>query len=407
VSNLREFYAVLDRCLEACETAAVATIVRTRGSSPREVGAKMLVRANGATDGTVGGGCGEAEVWRTALDVLADLEPRTVYVDLTDEIAMASESVCGGIMEVFVEPYTPGTPTHGEESSQAGTTRAYTRGVLRAITAKQPAITSTVIGLSGPVPCAIGAKLLVVAGEPEAGDLGWPSLQERVLADVPDILAEGRSHVRTYTFGPGAGNGTGPGDQVSVFFELALPEPVLVIVGAGHVAVPVAQVGKLLDFDVVVVDDRPSFASPARFPMADQIVVDDFEAALDGLPITPSTYVVLVTRGHVHDVRSLRRIIQRSPAYIGMIGSRRRVFAVFKLLHDEGVPIEALLQVHAPIGLDIKTETPGEIAVSIGAEILKARRGGGAASRSDLLRRQYLYSLTKGDLATSAKVVGA
>src|SRR5919198_786900 len=147
MSNLREFYAVLDRCLEARETAAVATIVRTRGSSPREVGAKMLVRANGATDGTVGGGCGEAEVWRTALDVLADLEPRSVFVDLTDEIAMTSESVCGGNMEIFVEPYTPVSAARGEEAGPGGgTTRSLTRGLLQAMAAKQPALTATVIG---------------------------------------------------------------------------------------------------------------------------------------------------------------------------------------------------------------------------------------------------------------------
>jgi xanthine/CO dehydrogenase XdhC/CoxF family maturation factor len=158
-----------------------------------------------------------------------------------------------------------------------------------------------------------------------------------------------------------------------------------------------SQVGRLLDFDVTVIDDRPSFANSERFPMADQIVVDDFEAALDRLPITSSTYVVLVTRGHVHDVRVLRKIVRSPAAYIGMIGSRRRVFAVFKLLHAEGVGVDALLRVHAPIGLDIKTETPGEIAVSVGAELLKVRRGGGAVSFSDVLREQYRYSLARDD----------
>jgi xanthine dehydrogenase accessory factor len=93
----------------------------------------------------------------------------------------------------------------------------------------------------------------------------------------------------------------------------------------------------------------------------------------------------------------LRKIVGKPAAYVGMIGSRRRVYAVFKLLRDEGVALEDLLKVHAPIGLDIKTETPGEIAVSVGAEILKARRGGDAASMSDLLRPQYRYSLSKGD----------
>jgi xanthine dehydrogenase accessory factor len=146
-----------------------------------------------------------------------------------------------------------------------------------------------------------------------------------------------------------------------------------------------------------VIDDRPSFANAERFPGADRIIVDDFTVALDSLDITPSTYVVLVTRGHTHDVHALRKLVRQPAAYIGMIGSRRRVYAVFKLLHDEGVPVDDLLWVHAPIGLDIKTETPGEIAVSVGAELLKVRRGGDAASISDLLHPQYRFSLTRRD----------
>jgi xanthine dehydrogenase accessory factor len=420
VSHASALYEVLDRCLAAGETTAVATIVQRKGSSPREVGAKMLIRANGDTDGTVGGGCGEAEVWRTALDVMADRESRTVVVDLTEEIAMNTDGVCGGIMEIFVEPWTPApsdVPTAATNGAAKGSSdegpdalgdgqgaRALTRGLLEAVAAKQPALTATIVSQTGAVPSQLGAKLLVVDGEPRAGDLGWRRLQDRVLADVAAVTAGGRSHVRSYTFEPDLPSPPAPtvGEEVrsgtvSVFFEVALPKPVLVIVGAGHVAVPVAEVGRLLDFDVVVIDDRPSFANPERFPTADRIVVDDFEAALDALPITPATYVVLVTRGHAHDVRSLRRIVDKPAAYIGMIGSRRRVFAVFKLLHEEGVPIETLLRVHAPIGLDVETETPGEIAVSIGAEILKARRGGRAASLSDRVREQHRASLLKGD----------
>jgi xanthine dehydrogenase accessory factor len=147
----------------------------------------------------------------------------------------------------------------------------------------------------------------------------------------------------------------------------------------------------------VVIDDRPSFANAERFPDADRIIVDDFATALDQIDINPSTFVVLVTRAHTHDVHALRRIVTKPAGYIGMIGSRRRVYAVFKLLRDEGVPLEDLMRVHAPIGLDIKTETPGEIAVSVGAELLKVRRGGGAASISDIYRPQYRYSLTRGD----------
>jgi xanthine dehydrogenase accessory factor len=384
LSGPGEFYQTLRESLAREPRVAVATIVRTRGSSPREVGARMLVRPDGATDGTVGGGCGEAEVWRAALEVMADEQPRMVVVDLTNEIAINTDGVCGGIMDIFVEPWhTNGTDVAG--------------GVLDAVAHRRVAVTATVVSRSRGLPVLLGEKLLLVDGRVQRGGIGWELLQARVLADAPGVIAGGASQSRTYTFGVDDDPDVARAGQVAIFFDLALPKPTLIVVGAGHVAVPIAQVGRLLDFEVIVVDDRPSFANVERFPDADRIIVDDVATVLDDFEITPTTYVVLVTRAHTHDVHALRKIVRKPAAYIGMIGSRRRVYAVFKLLRDEGVAVEDLLRVHAPIGLDIKTETPGEIAISVGAELLKARRGGDAASMSDILRPQYRYSLTKGD----------
>ena len=384
MSGPAEFYASLSRSLATTPRVAVATIVRTRGSSPREVGARMLIRPDGATDGTVGGGCGEAEVWRAALEVLQDEQPRMVVVDLTNEIAMSSDGVCGGIIDIFVEPW------HANGTNMAA-------GVLDAVRGRRAAMTATVVSRSRGLPVALGEKLLVVDGQHRAGAFSWDALQARVLADAQDVVASGASQSRVYRFEAEDEPRLATSGQVGVYFDLALPRPTLVVVGAGHVAVPIAQVGRLLDFEVVVIDDRPSFANAERFPDADRIIVGDFSTVLDTLDVTPSTYLVLVTRAHTHDVHALRTIVRKPAGYIGMIGSRRRVYAVFKLLRDEGVPLEDLMRVHAPIGLDIKTETPGEIAVSVGAELLKARRGGGAQSISDILRPQYRYSLTKGD----------
>ncbi|TMF01185.1 MAG: hypothetical protein E6I52_11945 [Chloroflexi bacterium] len=336
------FYTALNQSLETAPRVAVATIVRTRGSSPREVGARMLVR-----------------------EVMQDDQPRMVVVDLTNEIAMSTDGVCGGIIDIFVEPW------HKNGTNLAS-------GVLDAVQRHRLVATATVVSRSRGMPIALGEKLLIVDGQPHGGGFSWSALQARVLADAPSVVAQGQSQSRTYKFDelhePEVAG------QVGVFFDLALPRPRLVIVGAGHVAVPIAEVGRLLDFEVVVIDDRPSFANAERFPGADRIILDDFATALDAIEITPSTYVVLVTRAHTHDVHALRRIVRKPAGYIGMIGSRRRVYAVFKLLQEEGVPLEDLLRVHAPIGLDIK-----------------ARRGGGAASMSDLLRPQYRYSLSKGD----------
>lgn len=375
MSGPGEFYSSLKTSLKAVPRVAVATIVRTRGSSPREVGARMLVRPDGATDGTVGGGCGEAEVWRAALEVIEDEQPRMVVVDLTNEIAMSSDGVCGGVLDIFVEPW------QAERAEVADS-------ILSAVEHRRAAATATVVSRSRGLPVTLGEKLVIVDGNTVEGRFTWDALQAQVLDDAPSVLAGGESRWRSYTFEEG---------QVGVFFDLAVPRPTLVVVGAGHVAMPIAEVGRLLDFEVVVIDDRPSFANAERFPGADRIIVDEFATALDQLAITPSTYVVLVTRAHTFDVHALRKIVSKPAGYIGMIGSRRRVYAVFKLLRDEGVPLEDLMRVHAPIGLDIKTETPGEIAVSVGAELLKVRRGGGAASISDVYRPQYRYSLTRGD----------
>ncbi|HEY8475567.1 MAG TPA: XdhC family protein [Chloroflexota bacterium] len=121
MASMKEFYQQLDTLLEEGETVAVATIIRTRGSSPREVGAKMIVRPSGAIEGTVGGGCGEAEVWRTALEVIADGKPRTVVVDLTEPISMSTDGVCGGTFEVFVEPWTKtGREQSGDDDGSKG-----------------------------------------------------------------------------------------------------------------------------------------------------------------------------------------------------------------------------------------------------------------------------------------------
>jgi len=176
-------------------------------------------------------------------------------------------------------------------------------------------------------------------------------------------------------------------DGLRIYVEAFLPPPELVIFGAGHVAQPVAQLGKLLGFTVTVIDDRPDFANAGRFPGADRIICDGFVAATRQLTVGPSTYVVLVTRGHRHDMDCLLELVRQPVAYIGMIGSRIRVETVFRLLTEEhGVNPACLEKIHAPIGLDLNARTPGEIAVAVAAELLKVRRGGTGQSLSRLDR---------------------
>jgi len=157
----------------------------------------------------------------------------------------------------------------------------------------------------------------------------------------------------------------------------------LIVVGCGHIAVPLAKLAKVLDFHVAVLDDRILFANRERFPDADEVRVGDMAAMLKEMSITASTYIVLITRGHKYDELCLREIMYSPAKYIGMIGSRRRIQACFQRFREEEKITEEVIQrVYAPIGLDIGTETPEEIALSIMAEIVKVRRGGTAKSLS-------------------------
>jgi xanthine dehydrogenase accessory factor len=155
------------------------------------------------------------------------------------------------------------------------------------------------------------------------------------------------------------------------------------VVGAGHIAVPLVEMAKVLDFHVTVIDDRLLYANRERFPKADEVLVGDMAQTLKEMTITPSCYIVLITRGHAYDEPCLREIIHSEAKYIGMIGSKRRIKACFQRFRDEEkIAEEVIERVYAPVGLDIATETPAEIALAILGEVIKVRRGGRAASLS-------------------------
>jgi len=174
---------------------------------------------------------------------------------------------------------------------------------------------------------------------------------------------------------------TASGSTLDVYVEAHFPQPDLVIVGAGHIAQPLCSVGALMGFRVIVVDDRPDFATRERFPEADRVVRVDFRDPFADVPIHATSYIVLVTRGHKYDFECLRHLLKTEvePPYVGMIGSRRRIRAAFSQLQGEGMPKDRLSRVRAPVGLDIGAETPVEIAVAVAAEIVLQWRGGTGA----------------------------
>jgi xanthine dehydrogenase accessory factor len=245
--------------LERGEPAALVTIVRSSGSTPQRTGAKMLVFADGRTVGTIGGGCYENDAAGKAREAIASGTPLLVKYDLNDDFVQESGLICGGQMEVYIDPIAP--------------------------------------------------------------------------------------------------------------------SPALYVIGAGHVGWHLARMAADAGFKIRVLDDREKFANAERFPFADTIEVDDIGAWLHTADLPPSASVVVVTRGHTHDFEAIRALAARDLRYLGLIGSRAKVARIFDALEAEGMPLECLQRVHAPIGLDLGAITPAEIAVSILAELIAIRHG--------------------------------
>jgi len=238
------------------------------------------------------------------------------------------------------------------------------------------AVLATVIEVTDNERVAPGAKCLVRDDRAGAETVHDQRVIEAIVQESKTRLREQASKLVSLQVPEGGG-------KLEVFFEVMLAPPKLIVVGAGHIAVPLARMAKIMDFYVTVIDDRLLYANRERFPDADQVLVGDMAQMLKQMPMTPSCYVVLITRGHAYDEPCLREIIHSQAKYIGMIGSRRRVKACFQRFRDEEKIAEELIErVYAPIGIDIATETPAEIALSILAEVTKVRRGGTAASLS-------------------------
>lgn len=370
---MKQLYEQVQKFLEQGNSIALATIVESRGSTPREVGAKMIIEERGQILGTVGGGCGEAQVFQDALRVLQQDKPRFSCVDLTGEINENTATNCGGIMDVFIDSIRPKQP-----SSAGIAPEQIVEAVLSAYQNRDLALLITVLESHPQAPIKTGDKILIKEDGEVIGWSGEPSPIEPIIQTALSILKTNKSKRLDVEVA---------GSKLDVFFEVIAPPAEIIIVGAGHIAQPLSQLAKMMEFEVTIIDDRSNFASKSRFPEANQIIVGEIEEAMVNLPIGPATHIVLVTRGHQMDQAALLKVINSRAAYIGMIGSKRRVGAVFTYLKENGITQDLIDRVYAPIGIDIGAETPDEIAVSIMAEIIKLRRHGRRGSNVDVRKR--------------------
>ena len=334
------------RLLDKGESVVWATVVEQKGSAPRSAGSRMLVRKNGENLGSVGGGRLEAETLEAAAPLIEKPGQRLLPFSLSGKDVAETDMICGGQALIFVETLLPEAASLLKELQN------------RLKTGKE-VLWVTLLD-EGARSCEEGHLLLGKNGE-AAGKL---NLDQKRVTELESLFGEGRTSIIPLS----------PGTE-SIYVEPLKRSPYLYIFGGGHISLDLAWIADRIDFQIIVIDDREDFANRERFPMAMDIEVGPFEEVLNTLDLGSEDYVVIVTRGHLHDMSVLREVLKQSPRYVGMIGSRRKKALIFEQLLKEGVSSELLDQVHAPIGIDIDAETPAEIAVSIVAELIRVRAG--------------------------------
>ncbi len=266
----------------------------------------------------------------------------------------------------------------------------------------EPVALITVVRTHGAAPCGPGAKLLVRADGALSGTLGGASTDARIRADALQALESGEPAMLTYHLDPDSGESVGScGATLEVFVEPLRPEPRLLVAGSGYVAQALARLAVPLGWRVTLLDDRTEFVRSATLPEGVETLIGEMAEHLAERRPDPMTAVVIVTRGHRADQEVLRAALDTTAGYVGMIGSVSKVRAIFRNLLRDGMTAETLARVHAPIGLDLRAETPDEIALSIAAELLLWRRGGTGQPLKDTagVLKQVITSVGKNDKA--------
>ena len=339
---------------------AVATIFDKTGSAPRTVGAKLLVRPDGSIVGTIGGGRLEAEAMRLAADALASRRTVIQRFDLSSSDAAAMDMICGGRGEILIDFVDAADASN----------RAVCQAVNEILERKEKAWLITAVGERAPSrqQCLVRRDGTLV-GQLDAD----PALLAKLVA--------GPAKISIHAEAP---------DGPRFLVEPIRRAETAYIFGAGHISQKIAPLCESVGFRTVVLDDRPEYASRERFPAPTDLVVLERFAPLPDLPVDEDSYLVIVTRGHLHDKTVLEQALRTRAGYIGMIGSKRKRDMVYQSLIEQGWCKEDLARVCSPIGVDILAETPEEIAVSIVGEMIRVRaqreaqKGGRApaASRS-------------------------
>jgi xanthine dehydrogenase accessory factor len=358
---LREVLGAAVTSIERGVPAVLCALVETRGSTPQKAGAAMLLFPDGRQVGTLGGGCVEAEVKQRALRCNEPGQPQLLTFHLDHDYGWDDGLICGGRMTIAVQPLPDG---NGRDSPQGRAVAEYFRRFQEHLATGAAGLEVIALAEQNGVPA--GARWLFDSDHRLVAALHSSAVPASLWDHLPRLEPLPRPHCR----------------EGFALLPIA-PRIRLLIVGAGHVGQAVARLAAEADFAVWVLDDREAYANRERFPHAERLLVgphDQLLAQLVQSEITPQTYCLIVTRGHHHDEEALYYLATSRAAYVGMIGSRRKIRLIFEDLLARGVPKEALLRVKAPIGINIGSQTVPEIAVSVVAELIAFRNLGPTAA---------------------------
>ncbi len=332
---------------------AVATVVRTQGSTPQVVGAKLVVTDDERErpKGTLGGGCVEADAILACRDILGGGASTLRGYSLAEDLAWNTGLVCGGTMWILAEAGVDALTIGGRDHRDV---------FARAIDSGPPVAVTTLFERRGR-DLAFGGRAVVDAAGAIAGSLGHSERDQAAVTEATRQMPHGNARL------------VAMGETHDLLIEPVTGKPRIVICGGGHVAQAIARQALLLDFDVTILEDRPEFADPARFGGAAQVLGGHIPDTLGSIDFGWSSYIVVATRGHKLDGDCVLSAVRTKARYIGLLGSRRKAVLIAEMLRAEGVSDERIAAIRTPVGLDLGGRTPAEIALSVMAQITQER----------------------------------
>jgi len=340
-----DIYSKINELLLSGQKIILVRTIRRSGSTPRDVGAMCIITEDEKLFGTVGGGLLEYQIQKQA-EKLFKSEKSFIYrFQLTSEDLAKAGMICGGDVDLYLEPLFP-------ENSE---TLSLFETIKECIDQNEPGTLVTQIK-DGIDALDNGARMLIKKDGTTQGTIPQINIKEIE-------INKNRSHELLSL----------NENSLDLFIEKITLNPEVIIFGAGHVSLFVAQLAKMVGFKIIVIDDRSEFANRQRFPLADEIIIKDFKQVFEQLKISQNSYILIITRGHLYDKMVLEHALGTRASYIGMIGSIKKRTIIYRKLMEEGFSKEELEKVYSPIGLEINAETPEEIAVSIVGELIKKR----------------------------------